>query len=40
MKETWDVLQEDASGSYLANQSEYERPEPSFVIGSLSATGD
>jgi hypothetical protein len=40
MKEAWDVFQEDASGSYLANQSEDERPEPPFVIGSFSLTGD
>jgi hypothetical protein len=40
MKEAWDVFQEDASWSYLANQSEDERPEPSVVSGSFSVAGD
>ena len=40
MKEAWDVFQEDASGSYLANQSLNVRPEPSIVVGSRSSTGD
>jgi hypothetical protein len=32
MKEAWDVLQEDVSGSYLANQSEDVRPEPTLIF--------
>jgi hypothetical protein len=31
-KEPWDILQEDDSGSYLANDSEYFGPEPSFIF--------
>jgi hypothetical protein len=39
-QQTWDVLEEQPAGSDVDRGSPDERPEPSFVIGAESSTGD